>query len=124
METGTIFVLLNKHFNTIASSNFLNDVIKEVAKNIDINIKEGTVYSSDIFYENIDYQRLANKYNIEGVEMETFALFCNAKLLKKEATALLTVTDLFYDNEKLSSEDREKGLDKMIILSLETLKKL
>lgn len=117
-------IILNKHFNTIASSNFLNDVIKEVAKNIDINIKEGTVYSSDIFYENIDYQRLANKYNIEGVEMETFALFCNAKLLKKEATALLTVTDLFYDNEKLSSEDREKGLDKMIILSLETLKKL
>ena len=117
-------IILNKHFNTIASSNFLNDVIKEVAKNIDINIKEGTVYSSDIFYENIDYQRLANKYNIEGVEMETFALFCNAKLLKKEATALLTVTDLFYDNEKLSSVDREKGLDKMIILSLETLKKL
>lgn len=117
-------IILDKHFNTIASSNFLNDVIKEVAKDIDINIKEGTVYSSDIFYENIDYQRLANKYNIQGVEMETFALFCNAKLLKKDATALLTVTDLFYDTKKLSSEDREKGLDKMIILSLETLKKL
>lgn len=117
-------IILGKHFNTIASSNFLNDVIKEVAKDIDINIKEGTVYSSDIFYENIDYQRLANKYNIQGVEMETFALFCNAKLLKKDATALLTVTDLFYDTKKLSSEDREKGLDKMIILSLETLKKL
>ena len=56
--------------------------------------------------------------------METFALFCNAKLLKKDATALLTVTDLFYDTKRLSSEDREKGLDKMIILSLETLKKL
>lgn len=117
-------IILGKHFNTIASSNFLNDVIKEVAKDIDINIKEGTVYSSDIFYENIDYQRLANKYNIQGVEMETFALFCNAKLLKKDATALLTVTDLFYDTKRLSSEDREKGLDKMIILSLETLKKL
>lgn len=117
-------IILDKHFNTIASSNFLNDVIKEVAKDIDINIKEGTVYSSDIFYENIDYQRLANKYNIQGVEMETFALFCNAKLLKKDATALLTVTDLFYDTKRLSSEDREKGLDKMIILSLETLKKL
>lgn len=117
-------IILGKHFNTIASSNFLNDVIKEVAKDIDINIKEGTVYSSDIFYENINYQRLANKYNIQGVEMETFALFCNAKLLKKDATALLTVTDLFYDTKKLSSEDREKGLDKMIILSLETLKKL
>ena len=117
-------IILDKHFNTIASSNFLNDVIKEVAKDIDINIKEGTVYSSDIFYENIDYQRLANKYNIQGVEMETFALFCNAKLIKKDATALLTVTDLFYDTKRLSSEDREKGLDKMIILSLETLKKL
>ena len=32
-------IILGKHFNTIASSNFLNDVIKEVAKDIDINIK-------------------------------------------------------------------------------------
>ena len=45
-------------------------------------------------------------------------------LPKEGKVDILTVTDLFYDNEKLSSEDREKGLDKMIILSLETLKKL
>ena len=119
-EIGDIFRRLGFVYS------FSNDTFKVSVptRRLDINIKEGTVYSSDIFYENIDYQRLANKYNIQGVEMETFALFCNAKLLKKDATALLTVTDLFYDTKKLSSEDREKGLDKMIILSLETLKKL
>ena len=74
-------IILDKHFNTIASSNFLNDVIKEVAKDIDINIKEGTVYSSDIFYENIDYQRLANKYKI--LSIPTLIFFINGEEAEK-----------------------------------------
>lgn len=116
--------ILNSDFNTIFSSTFLNKVIKEVALENKINIKEGIVYSSDIFYENVDYQELANKYDIQGVEMETFALLCNAKLFNKDATSLLTVSDLFYEDTKLSSEDREKKLNEMIELSLEVSKKL
>jgi len=56
--------------------------------------------------------------------METFALFNNARKFGKKATALLTVSDLFFSEEKLSSEDREKNLNDMIILALESCLKL
>ena len=58
------------------------------------------------------------------IEMETFALFNNAKKFGKDASALLTVSDLFFSSEKLSSEDREKNLNDMIILALESCLKL
>ena len=56
--------------------------------------------------------------------METFALFNNARKFGKNATALLTVSDLFFSSEKLSSLDREKNLNDMIILALESCLKL
>ena len=59
-----------------------------------------------------------------GIEMETFALFNNARKFGKNATALLTVSDLFFSDEKLSSLDREKNLNDMIVLALESCLKL
>ena len=56
--------------------------------------------------------------------METFALFNNAKKFNKKATALLTVSDLFFSDDKLTSEEREKELNDMIILALESSLKL
>ena len=56
--------------------------------------------------------------------METFALFNNARKFKKNASALLTVSDLFFSDKKLTSEEREKELNDMIILALETCLKL
>ena len=56
--------------------------------------------------------------------METFALFSNAKKFDKRATALLTVSDLFFSDDKLSSMEREKELNDMIILALESCLKL
>ena len=56
--------------------------------------------------------------------METFALFNNARKFGKEATALLTVSDLFFSDEKMSSDEREKGLSSMIVLALDSCLKL
>ena len=53
-------------------------------------------------------------------EMESFALFYMAKKFGKNATCLLTITDSKYEDNKLTAEDREKSLDEMIILALET----
>ena len=48
----------------------------------------------------------------------------NAKLLNKRASTLLMVSDSFIFTEKLSSIEREQGLDKLITLALETSLKL
>ena len=108
--------------NIISASKELNNKIKETGKNNNIYLVEGTIYSSDVFYkENDNYEVLRDKYNCLGVEMESFALFSNAKVLNKEAACLLTVTDHFITKEKASSTDREKSLNKMIELALKSI---
>ena len=56
--------------------------------------------------------------------METFSLFNNARCFGRKASALLTVSDLFFSSEKLTSEEREKELVDMIELALESCLKI
>ena len=60
------------------------------------------------------------KYKCISTEMEAFSLFINAKLLKKEAACILTVSDTITKNEEVTSEEREKKLTTMIELALDT----
>lgn len=103
----------------------LNNIILNTSKELGLNIYNGNIYSSDVFYEqNNDFKEKVAKYNVLGVEMESFALFTNAKLLNKKAATLLMVSDSFIYPDKLSSLEREQGLDNLITLALETGLKL
>ena len=53
--------------------------------------------------------------------METFALFTNAKILNKNASAILTVTDNLVTKEKLTSQEREQSTIRMIELVLDSV---
>ena len=109
----------------ICSSNDLNLVIESAAKDNSIDLVKGKIFCSDAFYEkDYDYKDRVRELDVLGIEMETFALFNNARKFGKNATALLTVSDLFFSSEKLSSLDREKNLNDMIILALESCLKL
>ena len=103
----------------------LNNIILNTSKELGLNIYKGNIYSSDVFYEqNNDFKDKVAKYNVLGVEMESFALFTNAKLLNKKSATLLMVSDSFIYPDKLSSLERERGLDNLITLALETSLKL
>lgn len=109
----------------IAGDADLNNYIETVANNIGMKICKGNIYSSDVFYEqNNDFKDKVQKYQVLGVEMESFALFVNAKLLGKKASTLLMVSDSFNFTDKLSSIEREQGLDNLISLALEVSLKL
>lgn len=109
----------------IEASIDLNNIIEKTATELNIKINKGNIYSSDVFYEqNNDYKDKVSKYSVLGVEMESFALFTNAKLLGKRASTLLMVSDSFNFPDKLSSLEREQGLDNLITLALETSLKL
>lgn len=111
--------------SVIASSSYLNDVITKTSHDINMKLVEGRIYSSDVFYErNNDYKQKVREHNVLGVEMETFSLFNNARVLGKNVAALLTVSDSFCFTDKMNSEEREKNLNDMIILSLESCLKL
>lgn len=109
----------------LPSSPSLNNIISLTAKENNISLREGNVLCSDVFYEeNSDFREYQKKLNVLGAEMETFALFNTARILGKQATAILTVSDSFCFERKLSSEVREKNLNDMIKLALESSLKL
>lgn len=109
----------------ITSTKELIEVISTTAKEQNIDIKTGRVLCSDVFYQqNGNYIEEREKYNVLGVEMESFALYHNANVLEKKATTILTVSNSFCNNLELSSEEREKNLNNMIKLALESSLKL
>lgn len=111
--------------NIIKSNNELNNIILETASGNGIPVYKGNIYSSDVFYEKENnYQEIASKYNALGVEMESYALLVNATLFNRSASTLLMVSDSFLNTDKLSQEEREQGLDNLIILALESCLKL
>ena len=59
--------------------------------------------------------------NFLAVEMEAFGLFYIANKLGRNASALMTVVDSLYDKRSLSSQDREKSLNDMIEMALESI---
>lgn len=117
--------LCNYNNMTIDGNIELNDIIESTADKSNIKINKGNIYSSDVFYEqNNNFKDKVQKYSVLGVEMESFALFINAKLLGKRAATLLMVSDSFLFPEQLSSLEREQGLDNLITLALESSLKM
>ena len=109
----------------IESDNTVNNIIESTAKTLDKRIVKGNIYCCDAFYEmEYDYKDRVKKLDVLGIEMESFALFSNTKKFNKKAACLLTVSDLFFSDEKLSSLEREKELNDMIVLALESCLKL
>ena len=109
----------------VKSDSSLNNIIESTAKNNNQKIVKGNIYCSDAFYEKeYDYNQRCKDKEVLGIEMETCALFNNARKFDKKGAALLTVSDLFFSDEKLSSLEREKKLNDMIVLALESSLKL
>ncbi len=104
---------------TIEASNELNNCIEQIAKEKKILLHRGTVLCSDVFYsKNKEFEK-PEKHNCMAVEMESFALFANAKSLKKKAACILTVSDIIGNkNKELTAKERESSLNTMIEIGL------
>jgi purine-nucleoside phosphorylase len=97
------------------------DRINETAKNMNLAIKQGPIHSGDVFYrQEKGKPAIVKKYKCLAAEMEAFALFSNARYLKKSAATLLTVSDIISSHESISANDREKALLPMMNLALES----
>ena len=108
------------------ASKELNDKIEETAKKINIPYIKGNTLCNECFDGYLDdiesfINRFPKDLNIIACEMEAFALFYMAKYFGKEASCLLTVVDSHYKNQESTSEEREKSLNNMIKLALESI---
>lgn len=121
--------LNNVDCHTIQADSELNNIIKETAQSLNIDCKPVNVLCGECFDGyvedlNASLNRLPKELNITAAEMESFALFYVAKYLNKKASCLLTVVDSYYYETKISAEEREKSLNNMITLALESALKI
>ena len=124
-ESNYAKVLTGNEASITYPSAELNDLIKATAEELDLDLKEGVIHSSDIFYH-IDeaYKKGIEDNNCVAVEMESFALFENAKALNKKAACLLTISDSLVTHEETTAEERQTSFNKMITIALESAIKL
>jgi len=107
--------------DAIAATPELNEKIEGIAKELNIPVRTGRIHSSDVFYrENFkEFEGIRDNHGCMAVEMESFALFANAKVLGKNAACLLTVSDSLVTGELTTSEERQNAFTKMMEIALE-----
>ncbi len=123
-ESNYAFTLDNKHVTSAQGTKELNKKIADVAKRLGRKLVKGNIITSDCFDwymtdVNKFYNRMPKDPNIVACEMEAFALFYIAKILKKQAACLLTVVDSHFNDDHVSPKEREKSMNNMIELALE-----
>ena len=103
----------------------LNKDLKEAAEKLGIKVREGLIWSSDVFY--YDEKMLggalktAMDNNLIAAEMESFGLFATAKNLGKRAACILTVSDNIITHVETTAEERQSKLVDMIRIALEAV---
>lgn len=107
--------------DSIEANAELNEQIEAAAKNLNIPVKKACIHSSDVFYreKHKEFEGIRDNHGCMAVEMESFALFANAKVLGKKAACLLTVSDSLVTGELTTSEERQNAFTKMMEVALE-----
>ena len=128
-EGNFAMALNNKDYHLADATESLNSIIKETSSQLNIKAIPTNVLCSECFDYYIEdlntlLNRLPKDYNISSAEMESFALFYTAKYLNKNAACLLTVVDSHYKKQEIPAEQREKSLNDMIVLALESAIKI
>lgn len=123
-ESSFAKVLMGYDSDIINSSEELNDRLRVAAKKLNIPMYEGRIHSSDVFYREggLGYiDSIVNDKHCVAVEMESFALFANARALGKKASCLVTISDSFVSNENTTPEERQTSFTNMMKIALEAV---
>lgn len=108
---------------TLSANKPLNNRLIKSAGKLDIKLHLETIHSSDVFYRvnSDEYKDIYEKHNAVAVEMESFALFANAKQLGKKAACLLTISDSLVTKEATTSQERQEAFEEMILIALNSI---
>lgn len=117
------FNLLGGTFSAIADYDLVEAAVAS-ARERHFPVHVGNIVSSDVFYDTDPnaWKKWAS-LGVLGVEMEAYALYCNAAKLGKKALAICTVSDSFLNDEILSPEERQEGLSNMVTVALDVAMK-
>ncbi|MBQ2118723.1 MAG: purine-nucleoside phosphorylase [Clostridia bacterium] len=94
---------------------------KEEADKLGAAVHVGNVLSSDVYYS--DDPDASSRFAALGVlcvEMESAALYLNAAKARKNALAILTVSDELYSGRATTAEERQTSFTQMMEIALNT----
>lgn len=91
----------------------------EASKEMGFNPFVGNLYSSDVFYDNMENLKEWKKMGVLAVEMEAAALYMNAAAAGKKALAICTISDRPLKGDGCTPEERQKTFTDMIKIALE-----
>ena len=99
----------------------LNRTAKEEADKLGAVVHVGNVLSSDVYYS--DDPDASSRFAALGVlcvEMESAALYLNAAKARKNALAILTVSDELFSGRATTAEERQTSFTEMMEIALNT----
>lgn len=94
----------------------------DIAEAKGIRAFTGLLKSSDMFYGEQDVPNAGNwkKYGVLGLEMEAAALYTFAAKYGRRALAICSVSDSLVTGEEIDAAARERSLNNMITVALDT----
>ena len=98
----------------------LNEIIRSAAHKLQVPLHEGRIHSSNVFYHEQDELARYRSHGCVCVEMESFALFHNARVCGKQAACLLTISDSLISGVQTSAAQRERAFGQMMETALES----
>ena len=120
-DSGFLRHTFSGDFAALADFQLLNKAYDKAAER-GIGVQVGAMKSSDMFYaEPMPGDDYWAAYGILGVEMEGACLYALAAKYGVRALTMATVSDNLIDGSVMTSEERERTLDEMILIALDTL---
>ena len=108
------------NFAPLASFDLL-DKAYHLAKERGASVHVGNILSSDRFYNaELNKQKL-QEYGVLAIEMEAAGLYALAAQHRKQALAIVTISDHILTGEETTAEEREKTFNEMMEIALETV---
>ncbi|MBC6713971.1 purine-nucleoside phosphorylase [Treponema sp. Marseille-Q3903] len=111
------------HYSPVPSFKLLNAAYNK-ANELGLKTVVAPCVSSDRFYDANENWKLWKKYGAAGIEMEAAELYTLAAEFKRNALAILTVSDHIITGEATTAEERQTTFKDMMKLALETMTSL
>ncbi len=99
-------------------------VLENSAGKMNVNLKEVSCHSTDVFYGLRSVEDTIKKTKCQVVDNECFALFTTAQRTKKHAGALLTVSENIVKSTSLTFQERQTEFSTMFEVVLNSLKEI
>lgn len=93
---------------------------QETAEEEGFRYRVGNVLSADVFYTETPEWKSWAKMGVLGIEMESYALYCEAARAGVKALGIFTVSDSVVTGEATSAEERQNKFTNMMKVALET----